>query len=210
MPKLELPYEVKPHKVSQPWGNYDPVYLQFGFDWHNGEDCLPGKDSKVYAPFAYEVVWAKWMPNCGGNVLGIVSQDQYDGPKGPAYVLIDFLHLEAFKVKVGAKGKRGDLVAISDNTGFSTGPHLHTQYRWVTKKNGKFQDVEKNRANNSFDPEPYRTGTYAVDLPIVEGLIPATLKIAQEIPTLPKKDQPYFIEILSKVVSEIKRLLITR
>ena len=160
--KLELPFEVKPYVISQRWGNYDPIYKQFGFSHHNGEDVLPGEGKAVFAPFDYEVVWSKWMPNGGGNVLGVLSLQEYDGPKKkPAYVLIDFLHLESFKVKVGTKGKTGDLLAIADNTGFSTGPHTHIQYRWVYKKNASLIDVEKNDAHNSFDPAPYRTGVYA-------------------------------------------------
>lgn len=172
--KLSLAYEVKPYVVSQGWGEIpldnkgNPVYAQFGFTQHNGVDVLPGHGKEVRAPFDYEVVWAKWMPNGGGNVLGVLSQNEYDGPLGkPAYVLIDFLHLESFTKfpgGVGYRGKAGDLLAIADNTGFSTGPHTHIQYRWVYKDKGGLKDVEKNKAHNSFNPEPYRSGVYAEDL----------------------------------------------
>lgn len=165
MAKLQLPYEIYPYIVSQKWGNPDPVYLQFGFGHHNGVDVLPAKDKKLYAPFDYEVVWAKWMPNGGGHVLGILSVNEYDGPyEKPAFVLIDYLHNEKILVKPGTQGKAGDLLCITDNTGFSTGPHSHMQYRWERKKGGKLVDVEKNDAHNSFDPEPYRNGVYALSI----------------------------------------------
>lgn len=171
MPKLAIPYEIKPWVKSQEWGVKDAVYEQFGFSRHNGIDVLPAKDNKLFAPFEGEVVWAKWMPNGGGHVLGIVSLQEYDGPKGkPAYLLIDYLHNERLLVETGMKVATGDLICITDNTGFSTGPHSHMQYRWVTKKGGTLWDVEKNEAHNSFDPEPYRSGKYARDLGT--GLVP--------------------------------------
>lgn len=187
--KLSLAYEIYPYIVSQKWGNPDPVYLQFGFSKHNGVDVLPAKDGKLYAPFDYEVVWAKNMPNGGGNVLGIVSQNEYDGPKKkPAFVLIDYLHLEKWLVPVGKKGLAGDLLAITDNTGFSTGPHCHMQYRWEYKKNGGFVDVEKNDAHNSFDPEPFRNGVYArqINLEKQVSLLSTVLSLLKQLRLIKK------------------------
>lgn len=167
--QLQLPKEVRPYRVNQPWGIHNPnVYRQFGFDDHNGVDLAPGRNKEVRAPFPFEAYRVLWQPNGGGNVLTIISQYEYDAPDGkPAHVLIDYMHLERVIKTPGAdyKGSTGDLLAIADNTGFSTGPHTHGQYRWVRAKAGRdgFFDVERNTANNSFDPEPYRNGRYAED-----------------------------------------------
>ncbi|MGL6295309.1 MAG: peptidoglycan DD-metalloendopeptidase family protein, partial [Plesiomonas sp.] len=39
-----------------------------------------------------------------------------------------FLHLSKLLVKQGQKVKKGDRVALSGNTGRSTGPHLHYEF----------------------------------------------------------------------------------
>lgn len=66
-----------------------------------------------------------------------------DSPDGYQYL---FGHLNSFKVKTGDKVKVGDLIAITNNTGDSTGPHLHFEIRKGANKDksyggtGKVQD----------------------------------------------------------------------
>ena len=45
-----------------------------------------------------------------------------------------FMHLDGFKVAEGEMVKQGQVVAASGNTGRTTGPHLHWQVNWYSKK----------------------------------------------------------------------------
>ncbi|MFA5721432.1 MAG: M23 family metallopeptidase, partial [Aliarcobacter sp.] len=63
-----------------------------------------------------------------------VAKDRFYGGKS---VVIDhghgvfsgYFHLDEFKVKLGDFVKRGDIIALSGNTGRSTGPHLHFMFK---------------------------------------------------------------------------------
>ena len=115
--------------------------------------------------------------------LGFLTTDKWlfdDGKE--AYVLLDFLHCAKLLVKEGDTVKTGQPIALADNTGFTTGPHLHIQPRRVVFINGApntisayrfdnggaWVDLDKNDANNSFDPEPYWNKRYAEDVKTFE------------------------------------------
>lgn len=177
--KLELLYETKPFKLNQEWGRHDPaIYSQFGFTRHNGIDIAPGINNRVRAPFSFEVYRTISQPNGGGNVLTIVSTDTYlfdDGKE--ARVLVDYMHLDQY-IKTMGSGPTGELLAIAGNTGFSTGPHTHAQYRRVKMlKNGRFRNLDKNDANHSFDPMPYYNGRHAVDANVFSSIVEAVKKV---------------------------------
>ena len=145
--KPEFYIPVKPWRLNQLWGRFDPkTYAQFGFSRHNGIDVALAPDKRILAPFDGIIIRSDNQPNGGGIFIGLLSKNFYDFPnfvcKTPegnkvnfpdmrCQVLFDFLHLEKPMVKLGQEVKAGDLVAIADNTGFSTGPHTHIQPRRV-------------------------------------------------------------------------------
>lgn len=162
---LELYYESKPFVLTQKWGVYDPkTYRKYGYDRHSGIDIQHGINGRIRAPFDYEIYRTLWQPSGGGRVLSIISKNEYQAPDGQqAHVLVDYLHLSAYKQTEG-EGKCGALICIAGNTGVTTGPHVHISYRWVREIDGDWKDVEKNEANNTFDPMPFYNGKYAADL----------------------------------------------
>ena len=83
--------------------------------FHYGLDFAVNVGTNIYAPADGKI---KFVGNQGGfgKVLKI---DHGNGNRTL------FAHLSKIKVDLGSSVKRGDLVAISGNTGRSAGPHLH-------------------------------------------------------------------------------------
>lgn len=75
--------------------------------------------SKVYAPADGYVVTASWASGYGNFIMIKHSNNLYTC----------YGHLSSYKVKAGQTVKRGDVIAISGNTGVSSGPHLHWEVR---------------------------------------------------------------------------------
>ncbi|MFF9058657.1 M23 family metallopeptidase [Streptomyces sp. NPDC101213] len=120
-------------KASATW--VDPVkkyklsasFAQAGGMWaskHSGQDFAVATGTKVFAAHGGKVVKA------GGNGAG-------DGPAyGNAIVIkhangvySQYAHLSHVNVKVGQVVKTGQRIALSGNTGNSSGPHLHFEIR---------------------------------------------------------------------------------
>lgn len=147
-----------PFRITQNWGVPNPIYAQFGFTQHNGVDVALGKDAKVFSPHEGTVTWIGWQPQGAGLHILIQSEDKYAFNDGnELYCLSTLMHLSSTKVAVGDNVKPGDLVAIADNTGFSTGPHTHWRLQRMYKKNSTYLIFDKNEANDSVDPIPYLT-----------------------------------------------------
>jgi murein DD-endopeptidase MepM/ murein hydrolase activator NlpD len=180
MQKVELFKPIKPWVTNQTWGTFDPKnYSQFGFNRHNGVDIALGYGAEVRAPFNGKVIKVDNQPNGGGNFVGFLSDNIYDfpaftciTPEGTqvffpprqSKILIDFLHLDHAILKEGDSARCGELLAIADNTGFSTGPHTHIQPRRVTgTSKSDIQFLDQNDANGSFDPTRFWSTIYAVD-----------------------------------------------
>lgn len=127
MPTLFL-HPISPTTLTQKFGENPATYAQFGLKGHNGidyrtkfDDSPTGKRD-VLAPYWGDVI------ACGndGAKAGYGKYIRIKTPQGGQIVLG---HLDSFKVKVGDKVTPGQVIATSDNTGFSSGAHLHFGYR---------------------------------------------------------------------------------
>ncbi|NGN69783.1 M23 family metallopeptidase [Streptomyces sp. A7024] len=97
-------------------------YDQGGARWahkHSGQDFAVSTGTKVHAVHGGTVVEAGWGGAYGNNIVVKHSNGVYS----------QYAHLSKFDVKLGDKVKTNEVIALSGNTGNSSGPHLHFEIR---------------------------------------------------------------------------------
>ena len=120
------------------WRNVHPVLGTSRM--HPGQDIPVPPGTRVYATGDGKVITSGWISGFGNCVVidhGYGLQTTYG-------------HLSRMNVVPGMNVKRGDFIALSGNTGISTGPHLHYQI----DKFGKHVNPI-NFFNNDLDVEEY-------------------------------------------------------
>ncbi len=128
---------------------------------HAGIDFLANTGTPVYATGAGRVIYAG---RNGGYGLTLKIDHGY------GYVTL-YAHLKKIKVKRRQYVKRGDLIAISGNSGsLSTGPHLHYEVRYkgiaLNPKNFIFDDIdifEYKEKRKEFQSEQKKALAFAID-----------------------------------------------
>ena len=103
-----LAWPLSSNKITSPYGTRSR-----GF--HSGIDLAAKTGTSVYAVAGGTVELASWYYGYGNCIV----INHGNGVK------TRYAHLSAYKVSVGATVSRGQLIALSGNTGNSTGPHLH-------------------------------------------------------------------------------------
>lgn len=107
-------YPLEKVEVSSPFGSAR-VFNGEIKSAHLGTDMRASEGTSVYAINDGVVMMAKQRFLAGGSV--IISHGEG--------VFSMYYHLSEFKVSVGQRVKKGDLIALSGNTGRSSAPHLH-------------------------------------------------------------------------------------
>ncbi len=116
-----------PVVLTQRFGENPKIYAQFGMKGHNGIDY---RTRFIDSPLGHRYVTAA--------ATGKVIEARDEGSKGYGkYIRLEhpdgsqtvYGHLWKFYVSIGQQIAVGQRIALSDNTGFSTGPHLHFGYR---------------------------------------------------------------------------------
>ena len=190
MERLRLYYPCRPHRTTQDWGDnqacvinfgeknqhvtgkkggvcpsgYEELYPLFGMRGHNGLDLLAGVQP-IHASCAGTVIEVQTAP-ARGLGIGILSDEKYDfGKFGQMYAKLRYWHLKEIHVKAGQKVKVGDIIGISNSTGYSSGNHLHYELQLFDKDEGghPMQFIHKDMIAGSVDPAPYWTGMHADD-----------------------------------------------
>ena len=114
--------------ITQHFGENPQTYAQFGLKGHNGIDY---RTRFVDSPLGRRYVLAP--------AAGTIEEVGNQGTKGYGFTKL--------YVKLGLLVKKGDRIALSGNTGFSSGPHIHWGWRPknLDSKNGfaGYEDQEK-------------------------------------------------------------------
>lgn len=121
-------------------------YKKFGLSGHNGLDYGCPTGTKILAPHDGKVIESTLDPK--GYGIYVKIENSIEGSV--------LAHLREARVGVGDGVKEGDLVGYSDNSGNSTGPHLHWGYY-------RFPRDRQNGFAGFIDQTPY-IGTGSPDL----------------------------------------------
>jgi murein DD-endopeptidase MepM/ murein hydrolase activator NlpD len=179
MSKLQLIYPVNSVSVSQGFGengvNYaDPKYG--GIIGHNGIDFRAQHGTPVYA--THDGVCYPQIDSAGGNGVVIRTHKTFDYNNEQVYFKTIYWHfVDAYAVvKTGQVVETGDLIGYADNTGASTGDHLHfgLKPQAYNESDFAFYNVEqKNGYLGSINPTPYFDGNYPKTVSLLKMLIEA-------------------------------------
>lgn len=91
---------------------------------HRGVDFAMPIGTPVLSIGDGEVIKVNKLGGSGGNYVAIRHGRQY---------MTRYMHLSRVLVSAGQKVKKGDRIALSGNTGRSTGPHLHFEI-WINNQ----------------------------------------------------------------------------
>lgn len=105
--------------ITQLFGENPQTYKKWGFPGHNGIDYGIPNGTPVGAAAAGTVALVSFENGGYGNYVKLSHKD------GAKVLNTYYAHLASAAVSAGQKVKAGDVIGYSNNTGASTGPHLH-------------------------------------------------------------------------------------
>lgn len=123
---VKLAWPIDKIFITQYFGGNKHIYKQFGLAGHNGLDF---RVRFIDSPLGRRYVTASLdgiceVRNQGKAGYGLhVRITHQDGSK------TIYGHLTKAYVKTGQKVATGERIGLTGSTGFSTGPHLHMEYR---------------------------------------------------------------------------------
>lgn len=198
---------VKPWYINQSFGqnnacvNSDKKVISIA----SGQTCPTGYKS-LYAPLkghnGLDTRAYRWQPVYAAHD-GIVTEVQTEVARGlgigivtdrkwycketnkPEHFKTRYWHFIAMDVNVGDKVKTGDFIGYADNTGYSSGDHLHFELKPVTIlewENGRpiyNNTLQGNGYYGAVDPLPYMEDAFALDIKnLVKQLAELSARIA--------------------------------
>jgi len=186
---IELWYPVNPLGINQKFGeNSLPFYKEIGLKGHNGIDFYAPDGWLVRATHAGTITYAG-EDGSGGLTVVIRTEETYEYKGEQVYFKTIYCHLKkgTFVVIAGQKVLAGDVLAQADNTGMSTGSHLHFGLKPVAKGEADWQWFNFEQDNGylgAIDPLPYFNGKYAEEAWNLRQQISVLAKIVEALQKL--------------------------
>jgi len=146
------------YPISQPFGkNYNTFYAAEGLKGHQGIDYAMPNGTPIIAPCDGLVIYISTDLRRGLGVT-LMSDDifQYQGQDTKLSCVHWHLKENSIVVRVGEKVKRGQLLGLSNNTGQTTGPHLHFSVTPLSADGARrILSPLNNGYKGCIDPTPY-------------------------------------------------------
>ena len=113
--------------ITQKFGeNKLPIYKQMGMLGHNGIDFACWRGEPIYHSANFEGKAKTEIDMKGGIGVDIISSEKFEDGY---YRKLRYWHFQKAAVYDGQIIKMGDLIGWGDNTGMSTGNHLHLGFK---------------------------------------------------------------------------------
>jgi hypothetical protein len=158
--KFQLIWPCPDPKVITQWYGINPQwYAPFGLPGHEGLDMRALNGTPIWAMADGEVIRVE---NVDNNAYGIHVRLKHMF-QGQEFKTV-YGHFQETKVKVGDKVVAGQVIGLADNTGNSSGPHLHI----TLKRTG--QGSPWMNTSDIVNPTPYLPDLFPdVTLPGFDG-----------------------------------------
>lgn len=125
---------------------YSSLYAKFGLNGHNGLDIMAPHGAPIFCS-APGVVFETETDNSGGIGVTVLSQ------VGDKYYKHLYWHLKSYAVSKGQSVDIGTILGYADNTGASSGDHLHYGLK-ECDEDGKTLNYS-NGFKGAIDPVPF-------------------------------------------------------
>ena len=167
--KLQLQKPLKVMVYTQHFGKSNPIYSGQKMQGHNGIDLVTAHGTPVYAAHDGRAYYQ--IDNGGGHGVVLITDKEYDDEKGGQcyyktiyWHLVDPIKEPSYKSPIqdfpwGKDVKTGDVIGYADNTGISTGDHLHFGLKPVAlvgESQNSYYNLEQNNGYfGAIDPDPF-------------------------------------------------------
>lgn len=167
--------------LQQPFHNFFPITQHFGENLnafyknegllgHQGVDIAMPTGTPIISPCS-GVVSAVSVDIQKGEGVSVISDDifQWNGQDCKLICVMWHMKDQSIVVKVGDKVSTGQLLGLSNNTGQSTGPHLHFSTIPITTDGSRRSLAGRNNGyEGCVDPLPFLNLTPApINVPMV-------------------------------------------